>query len=378
MSAQNYTDYTDMMWLTELRREGVFGPIEPLEFKPAWERLYYYDHDSPEFFVRPLITRFGFSEEDDYGFSTAKVEFDGETLIYSLSTRFWDVIEKQVALGSKPPLCWRLFCSHLQFSIYTKSYDFPQNGVFLDFGDAPKFNHPVLAYCTAYPDHFCVVDPFFIISKAYFRLQEQLAHQDVTLADKEDAVFWRGSASGVRTNFAESQRYLLCSKMETSKHRDRLDFGIINTPQHFLDRLARELGGIPSFAQPAARVSPDTFSRYRYGVDVDGNSNSWGGFFTKMLSRAYLFRISSLESFRQWYYPRLEERSLYSKIAADLSDFDNILDDVFSLSLQEMEERTQGLYQFARSMNVFEEIHRNNARLNTWLSHNSFKSSISA
>ncbi|WP_371223614.1 hypothetical protein [Roseovarius sp. 2305UL8-3] len=367
MTNPDYENYTDLMWLNDVVRDGELGPIEPLAFKPSRDRLFYFDHSSPEFIALPFVTRFGYDEESEYGASTVKVEFDGETLIYSLNSVRRTEIERLVRDNRLPPGYWRLFCSHLQLSIYTTQYTFPEGGMFLDFGDAPKFDKPVLAYCTSKPAHFCVVDPFFIISKAYFRLQSELEKNTLALADKRDKVFWRGSASGIRTTFANSQRYLLCSKMQQSKHHERLDFGIIDTPDPVLKQLMEELGEIPEFAQPATRVSPDTFSLYRYGVDVDGNSNSWGGFFTKMLSRAYLIRVASWDGFRQWYYPRLSSQDLYALVAPDLSDFDEVLDRVFSLSIQEITDKAQRLYEFASSMAVFDEIDRNNAELHQWL-----------
>lgn len=370
MSRPDYSSYTDLMWLADVVRDGEFGPIAPLEFQPARERMFFFDHDSPEFFLRPMITRFGFDEEDDYELTTVKVAFDGEALIYSLNSHRREMMERQFAQNiEKPPGYWRLFCSHLQLSIFTRQYPFPETGMFLDFADAPKTDSRVLTYCTANPAHFCVVDPFFIVSNGYRGLKQKLEGNTLPLSKKRDKVFWRGSASGVRTTFWESQRYLLCQQMRDSKHFDRLDFGIINTPEPLLKKLERELGEIPAFAQSAARVSPDTFARYRYGVDVDGNSNSWGGFFTKMLSRSYLIRVASWEDFRQWYYPRLTEQDLYSTLAPDLSDFDAVLDCVFSLPMQEISYKAERLYQFARTMNVFNEIDQNNAELHQWLRH---------
>lgn len=368
------SEYTDAMWLSHILQYGELGPVSPLDFKPACRRLFYYDHTSRDFYVLPIVTRLGFPEEDEFGVCAAKIEYDGHSLIYSISRNFRPVIEKYLAINRDPPLCWRIFCSHLQFSIYTRDYDFPASGIYLDFGDVPKYNFgpapefkdPILTYCTAQPTQFCLVDPFFINSRAYFKLQEKISQTHRPLSKKKDCVFWRGSASGVRSTFIESQRYLLCRKMETSLHRDKLDFGIIDTPKTLLNSLRDKLGDIPKFALPAERVSPETFSLYRYGVDVDGNSNSWGGFFTKMLSLSYLFRVKSWGGYQQWYHPRLQKRELYSEIKADLSDFDEIMDSVFHLSLSEISDKAQSLHDFASSMSVYDEIELNNQHLFEW------------
>lgn len=367
MPKTDLTGYTDQMWLHDMLVQDTFGPVDPMGFGPALERWYYFDHDHPDFTVVPFASGIGYDGDDQYGPSTVKVTFDGKALHYHINSAKRAEIEKMVATNPRPPGYWRLFCSHLQLSIYLKEYGFPEEGIFLDTGDYPQTDMPVLAYCTNKDIDFCIIDPFFLVSHGYEHLKRDLAKQDLGFNEKQNKVFWRGSASGIKTRFDESQRYMLCSQMRDSKHREYLDLGITNTSQRLLDELAKTYGAVPDFAQPATWVSTDTFSHYRYGVDVDGNSNSWGGFFTKMLSRAYLIRVGSWGGYRQWYYSRLGEKNLFTLISPDLSDFDDALDGVFSSPTSELTEKSEGLYDFARAMDVYPEIRRNNAELHTWL-----------
>lgn len=368
MTNHDLGSYTDLMWLQHMLRTGDFGPVNPLIFKPARDRLFYIDQTSPKFVIAPLSTCIGYEQEEKYGASTVKVDFDGYSLRYSFHSNKRVEMAQLIKAKIQPRGYWRIFCSHLQLSIYMARFDFPEGGLFLDFGDKPNTDMPVLAYSTHKANDLCIVDPFFIVSNAYFNLKRKLKEQTMDMAAKKNTVFWRGSASGAQNRFSDSQRYLLCSKTTSSKFLDRLDFGIVNTPQAFLKQLEDEYGEVPKFARAVPKVCSDTFSQYRYGIDVDGNSNSWGGFFTKMLSQAYLVKIKSRGGYRQWFYPRLMEREYYATVASDLADFDDVLENVFALSISQISDKAFGLYDFASSMSVFEEIDFNNVELNKWLS----------
>jgi hypothetical protein len=65
--------------------------------------------------------------------------------------------------------------------------------------------------------------------------------------------------------------------------------------------------------------------RYKYQVDIDGNTNSWPGLFQKLLTGSPVLKVQSPGHLRQWYYPRLIPWQNYIPIASDMSDLIEII-----------------------------------------------------
>jgi hypothetical protein len=61
-------------------------------------------------------------------------------------------------------------------------------------------------------------------------------------------------------------------------------------------------------------------SRYKYQIDIDGNSNAWSALFQKLLSGSAVLKIASPHNFRQWYYDELTPWVNYVPVKADMSD----------------------------------------------------------
>jgi hypothetical protein len=70
-------------------------------------------------------------------------------------------------------------------------------------------------------------------------------------------------------------------------------------------------------------VPKEKFSQYKYVLDIDGNSNSWYGLFTSLLTAACIIKIESEHGFRQWYYDRLIPWTHYVPVRPDLSDLES-------------------------------------------------------
>ncbi|MGC2528884.1 MAG: glycosyl transferase family 90, partial [Candidatus Acidiferrum sp.] len=62
------------------------------------------------------------------------------------------------------------------------------------------------------------------------------------------------------------------------------------------------------------------FDRYKYHIDIDGNTNSWPGLFIKLLTGSPVLKVASPFGFRQWYYDKLKPWINYIPVAADMSD----------------------------------------------------------
>ena len=368
----NNIPYTDYSWLKELVACGRFGPIDhPIDFDPLRVRLAGVLREHPVDLL-PMLFSIGYEEEFCYDRNTVKVQLVDGVVHYCLNGIHNDLIKRLLIHNTDGPILrtyWRILCSHLQFSLFFEnsasktSYLKP---LFFVFGDFPRTDRQVLSYCTNKPNDFCLVDPFFIVSNGYARLKQKNSSQSRDLLYRRDKVFWRGSASGVKNNdFMSSQRFLLCHLAQQSSFSRMLDFGLVDTPPKYLERVTQEFGHLPDYLI-SERVDPEEFANYRYGIDVDGNSNSWGGFYTKMLSKSFLIKIKSLFNYRQWYYPRIDGE-WFLTMAADLSDFNYVFFEVFEMSLAEKQEKANSLFEFAMSMDVISEIGLNNEDLRRWL-----------
>ena len=64
-------------------------------------------------------------------------------------------------------------------------------------------------------------------------------------------------------------------------------------------------------------------SRYIFffQIDIDGQSNSWPGFYHKLYSGRPLLKIRSSHAYKQWYYVRLKPDYHYFDVKSDLSNF---------------------------------------------------------
>ena len=64
----------------------------------------------------------------------------------------------------------------------------------------------------------------------------------------------------------------------------------------------------------------EDFNKYKYQIDIDGNTNSWPGLFQKLLTRSPVLKVASPRGYRQWYYDRLRPWVNFVPVAQDMSD----------------------------------------------------------
>jgi hypothetical protein len=120
-------------------------------------------------------------------------------------------------------------------------------------------------------------------------------------------VFWRGELSDhPKTGpWQEFPRLALCLKAAEPNVNDLFDIGLSGLSgiaQGTDENVARQIteASLVKDMCPIIR-----FMDYKYSVDIDGNSSSWPGLFTKLLMKNAVIKVASREGFRQWYYDRL-------------------------------------------------------------------------
>jgi hypothetical protein len=76
---------------------------------------------------------------------------------------------------------------------------------------------------------------------------------------------------------------------------------------------------VDSLGLLSAHVPQEEFFKYRFQIDIDGNSNSWG-LLPKLMMGSCVLKVVS--EWRQWYYDGLHPWKHYVPIRNDLSDLE--------------------------------------------------------
>jgi hypothetical protein len=179
---------------------------------------------------------------------------------------------------------------------------------------------PGLAFSDFRPNYFLIPDPQFQSTRAYQGVREFCARNDVRWEDRIPLAFWRGATTGRYPapgvgNWRLLPRVRLCTLAQS--RADLFDVGLNRIVQI---ASPEDIHAIEEAGLMRSSVPDTTFNRYRYQIDIDGNSNSWAGLFIKLLTGSPVLKIASPLGFRQWYYDLLEPWVNFVPIASDMSD----------------------------------------------------------
>lgn len=186
----------------------------------------------------------------------------------------------------------------------------PVGWVSLNLGD--EGHRPGLAPCDHRAGYTLVPDYMFLATHGYAALGQRFAGSAMRWGDRAPVLFWRGATSGIASHVEALPRVRLCRIARTLG--DQADVGLSAvTPEYAADEARLRADGL---LRPF--VPPERLERYRLHLDIDGNSNSWPGLFTKLLSGGAVLKVES--PYRQWYYHRLEPWVTHVPIRADMAD----------------------------------------------------------
>ena len=142
-------------------------------------------------------------------------------------------------------------------------------------------------------------------------------------ATRDPRVLWRGSTTGLRSGGWRSlQRARLCDVAAKSQDELGYDVGFNTVVQARSSQEEDEIRAA-GFMRPS--ISSSRYKDFRYHIDIDGNTNSWSGLFTKLLSGGLTFKVDSPHDHRQWYYERLQPWVHYVPVDATLSNLDDVV-----------------------------------------------------
>lgn len=211
----------------------------------------------------------------------------------------------------------------------------PETGTFeciLDLGDGDdRGAYRRIAYSSARADSILIPDPYFHINDNYDALRKHVADGAKPWRERQDVMFWRGTAGGARLkppvaqephNWDWLQRLQLCAAARRNPHGDKLDIAL-SSHRQIAEAYWREAIEAAGFLRP--EVPKMQFLDYKYLVDIDGWTNSWT-LLDKIIGGATIIKVQSLFGYRQWYYDQLRPWENFIPVAADLSDFDQIID----------------------------------------------------
>lgn len=178
---------------------------------------------------------------------------------------------------------------------------------------------PGLAMCDNRPEYFLIPCNAFLRTHGYESIRNHYDSHDIPWSVRKPVAFWRGATTGQAVDpslgWRSLQRIKLCEIGRA--HPDMIDARISNVAQ-ITDSAAHkeivESGLMGNFV-------PDTdFNRYRYQIDIDGNTNSWPGLFQKLLTGSPVLKVASPFGYRQWYYDRLRPWVNFVPISADMTE----------------------------------------------------------
>ena len=220
-------------------------------------------------------------------------------------------------------MMWRRLPTFIRLLSRTAPEIGPMVGNVSDGGD----NEPnELAFCSDEPRAVLVPDPGFMTARLYQPFRELADSKPGQWAGRRDTLLWRGAISGPGHAATEAMEI----DDPSLKHRVRLCLALRGLPDVDVKLTAadRESDPHPQQTRDALKahgllgeaIPPSRWMGVKFALDIDGPTNSWGNFFTRLLMGCCVLKVASLHGFRQWYYDDLVPWTHYVPVAADLSD----------------------------------------------------------
>ena len=200
-------------------------------------------------------------------------------------------------------------------------FGLPDLDLLLYFGDhidRDAAHAPVLCFCRRRQRIGQVLIPDFQILRGHEGLDRSVDHaaRGLPWETRTPRAFWRGVTTGGRFDEPGWEAIPRARLVAASRAQpDLIDARFTRLVQGAETNAALLGGGWRS-----DEVSPAESVRFRYLVDVDGNSASWSRLRWLLRSGSLVLKQSS--EFVQWYYRWLEPRRHYLPVAHDLADLD--------------------------------------------------------
>lgn len=202
------------------------------------------------------------------------------------------------------------------FRHYLSSSFYRAGKIALNCGDgAPVAG---LAFCSNRASTYLIPDDQFFGSEAYLDTKTHFGQHPVPWAQRLPIAFWRGATTGRRegASWRTVPRVRLAEIAASPDAAGLIDAGISS-----ISRLnEQEAAELRDAGLMRGYVPYTDFNKYRYNIDIDGNTNAWSGMFRKLCAGSAILKVRSAAGWRQWYYDRLQPWVHFVPVEADMSD----------------------------------------------------------
>jgi hypothetical protein len=193
-----------------------------------------------------------------------------------------------------------------------------------DLSDGEESGPGIISFCSRSPGAILIPDHIFIGSRGYEKYRRLARNNRTAWDERSNWIVWRGLTTGVGLISKEN----LSSQDEDLLARVRLCLELKDMPQSSvkLHGIAQSLNPpldterLTSAGLLGEYISPTTWCGLKFAIDVDGNTNAWSNFFTRLLMGCCVLKVTSAAGYRQWYYHEIEPWIHYVPVRSDLSD----------------------------------------------------------
>jgi hypothetical protein len=213
----------------------------------------------------------------------------------------------------------RWLCTRPLFAAVKQLYPSLRGECQLWLGDRPS--GPGLAFCGNAVSHVCIPDMSYL-TNGYAGRRRAIAAAMKPWASRLPKIFWRGATTGYpRDPWKAIPRIKLCLISREIARADTFDTGISRIVQVSDRKIEQEIIKSGIFRGHCPRLS---FMDYKFTIDIDGNSCSWSGLFTKLLMQNTIIKVDSPLGFRQWYYNKLVPWRNFVPLSSSMTELNEV------------------------------------------------------
>jgi hypothetical protein len=193
-----------------------------------------------------------------------------------------------------------------------------------DLSDGEDGGPGVLSFCSRSPDAILVPDHIFVRSRGYATYRQLGRSNKTAWEARSNWIIWRGLSTGAGVISKEAlsprdgdllARVRLCLELRDVPETSAKLHAVAQSRNLPLDTARLASAGIIG-----DYISPIAWCGMKFAIDVDGNTNAWSNFFTRLLMGCCVLKVASAAGYRQWYYDDMEPWIHYVPVRADLAD----------------------------------------------------------
>ncbi|HCW07761.1 MAG TPA: hypothetical protein DGG95_10405 [Cytophagales bacterium] len=171
---------------------------------------------------------------------------------------------------------------------------------------------------TLIPDHH------FTSSEGYMSIRKLVKANTVPWHERKDGFLWRGSTTGDGFAYTEPfefgnekllPRVRMCLKLADYPEADvaiAINYVLEKNYSGFENLIEKKIA--------KESISQNAWLSQKFAIDIDGHTNAWQNFFSRMLMGCCVIKIDSFQNFRQWYYDQLVPWKHFVPVKSDMSD----------------------------------------------------------